>query len=40
MRDRAGLKTYSGKEYFGWIAAWMTKAHREQSLAKLPRFIF
>jgi hypothetical protein len=34
MRDTAGLKTFSGKEFFGWIAAWMTKTQREQSLAK------
>ena len=34
MRDTAGLKTFSGKEFFGWIAVWMTKTQREQSLAK------
>jgi len=34
MRDTAGLKTCSGKEFFGWIVSWMTKTHREQSLAK------
>ena len=34
MRDTAGLKTCSGKEFLGWIAAWMTKTHREQSLSK------
>jgi hypothetical protein len=34
MRDTAGLKTFSGKEFFGWIAAWKTKTQREQSLAK------
>jgi len=34
MRDTAGLKTCSGKEFLGWIAAWMSKTHREQSLAK------
>jgi len=34
MRDTAGLKTCSGKEFLGWIAAWMTKTHREQTLTK------
>jgi hypothetical protein len=28
-----GLKTCSGKEFLGWVAAWMTNTHREQSLA-------
>ncbi len=32
--DTAGMKTYSGTECFGWIAVWMTKTQREQSLAK------
>jgi hypothetical protein len=32
--DTAGLKTCSGKEFFGWIAAWMTKTHWEQSLTQ------
>jgi len=34
MRDTAGLKACSEKEFIGWIEAWMTKSHREQSLAK------
>ena len=33
-RDTVGLKTCSEKEFLGWVAAWMTKTHREQSLAK------
>ena len=34
--DTAGLKTCSGNEFLGWIAAWMTKNSydREESLAK------
>jgi hypothetical protein len=32
--DTAGLKTCSGNEFLGWIAAWMKKTHREESLAK------
>ncbi len=31
--DTAGLKTF-GNEFLGWIAAWMKKTHREESLAK------
>ena len=34
IRDSTGLKTCSGKEFLGRVAAWMTKTHREQSLAK------
>jgi hypothetical protein len=29
-----GIENLFWKEFLGWIAAWMTKTHREQSLAK------
>jgi hypothetical protein len=30
----SGIENFFWKRIFGWIAAWMTKTQREQSLAK------
>jgi len=32
-RHRGAENYCSGKEFYGWVAAWMTKTHMEQSLA-------
>jgi hypothetical protein len=39
-RDTAGLKTCSGKEFLGWVAAWTTKLIGNNLSQNLPRLIF